>query len=63
MNAHIATAAEEQSVVAKEVSRNIVNISDMTHDTAKGIEITSQASKELSLASSTIASTLIQFKV
>jgi methyl-accepting chemotaxis protein len=63
MNAHIATAAEEQSVVAKEVSRNIVNITDMTHDTAREIEITSQASKELSQASSTIASTLVQFKV
>lgn len=63
MNTHIATAAEEQSVVVREVDRNIVNITQMTHDTARGIEVTSDASKELSQASSTITSTLVQFKV
>ena len=63
MNTQIATATEEQSVVTKEVDRNITNISQMSYDSARGIEITSNASDELAEASTTISATLEQFKV
>lgn len=63
MNSHIATAAEQQSVVVREVDSNIANITQMAHDSARGIKVTSGASNELSEASAIITSTLAQFKV
>ncbi|MBL0709592.1 MAG: methyl-accepting chemotaxis protein [Colwellia sp.] len=48
MSSQIATAAEEQGVVAEEINRNIVKISDMTDQTAEGSVQTSEASQDLS---------------
>lgn len=63
MNIHIATAAEEQSCVAREVERNIVNIADMAQQTVDGIQSTSSTSNELEQAAATISQNLAHFKV
>ncbi|MCO5786917.1 methyl-accepting chemotaxis protein [Pseudomonas sp. G11-1] len=47
-NLVIASAAEEQAQVANEVDRNLVNIRDLSTQTAAGAEQTSAASRELS---------------
>src|SRR5690606_29386134 len=47
-NLVIASAAEEQAQVANEVERNLVNIRDLSTQTAAGAEQTSAASRELS---------------
>ena len=48
MNIQIASAAEEQSTVAEEINRNIINISQVTHEAAQGAEVTLNANKKLS---------------
>jgi methyl-accepting chemotaxis protein len=47
-NLVIASAAEEQAQVAREVDRNLVNIRDLSTQTAAGAHQTSAASSELS---------------
>ena len=47
MNEQIATAAEEQSQVAEEINRNIVNINDVAQTTAEDSNKTAQSSDEL----------------
>jgi methyl-accepting chemotaxis protein len=47
MNAHIAHAAEEQSVTAEEINRNVLNISEVSSKTMDGAEQTAEASEEL----------------
>ncbi|WP_077340909.1 methyl-accepting chemotaxis protein [Pseudocolwellia agarivorans] len=43
LNIQIATAAEQQSVVAEEVNKNLVNISNLADITAEGARVTSEA--------------------
>jgi methyl-accepting chemotaxis protein len=47
-NLVIASAAEEQAQVAREVDRNLVNIQDLSTQTSAGANQTSASSQELS---------------
>ncbi|KTT59806.1 chemotaxis protein [Pseudomonas oryzihabitans] len=47
-NALIATAAEEQAQVAREIDRNLTSIKDLSHQTATGSHQTATASNEVS---------------
>ena len=63
MNTQIATAAEEQSSVADEINRNIINISTIVDKTAEGATQTSIASEELAKLSNELQMMVGQFKV
>jgi methyl-accepting chemotaxis protein len=63
MNTMIASAAEEQNSVAEEMDKNIVNISQLSHDTAGAVEQTTAASVELSKLASQLESLVSQFKL
>ena len=54
MNASISVAADEQSKVADEINRNIVTISDISHQTAKGSNEIAQHSEELTRLAQTL---------
>tara|TARA_R110000751_G_scaffold91266_3_gene179154 strand:- start:381676 stop:382080 length:405 start_codon:yes stop_codon:yes gene_type:complete len=63
MNTQIASAAEEQSVVAEEVNRNITNISAASEQAADGATQTTSASEELARLASGLQELIGQFKV
>lgn len=63
MNTQIATAAEEQSAVAEEINRNVVNISDIVDRTAEGAGQTSVASEQLARLAGELQQLVNQFKV
>jgi methyl-accepting chemotaxis protein len=63
MNAHIASAAEEQSAVADEINRNIVNISQVADQNTENAMQTSKASEELAHLASQLQNLVAQFKV
>lgn len=62
MNNQIASAAEEQSAVAKEISRNIHNINQVTQATSNGVRKSAQACQELLTLSSQLKISMAQFK-
>lgn len=63
MNTQIATAAKEQSSVADEINRNIINISGIVDKTSEGATQTSTASEELAQLSNQLQQLVGQFKV
>ncbi len=62
-NLVIASAAEEQAKVAREVDRNIINISDLAQQTAAGAHQTSASAHELSRLAVDLNNLLTKFKV
>ncbi|WP_414058521.1 methyl-accepting chemotaxis protein [Pseudomonas sp. HR96] len=62
-NLVIASAAEEQAQVAREVDRNLVNIRDLSTQTAAGAHQTSAASSELSRLAVDLNGMVAKFRV
>jgi methyl-accepting chemotaxis protein len=62
-NLVIATASEEQAHVAREVDRNLVNIQDLSTQTAAGAHQTNAASQELSSLATSFNTLVSRFKV
>jgi methyl-accepting chemotaxis protein len=62
MNARIATAAEEQSLMVDEVNRNIVSINEVTGKTAEGARQTSNSSEEVASVAARLDEMIRQFK-
>ncbi|QBJ62048.1 methyl-accepting chemotaxis protein [Pseudoalteromonas sp. DL-6] len=63
MNAQIASAAEQQAVVADEISRNVVNIKQVTEQSSAATEQTSTASNEMAILGNNLLKLVQQFKV
>ncbi|WP_371919083.1 methyl-accepting chemotaxis protein [Pseudomonas sp. 2822-15] len=62
-NLVIASAAEEQAQVAREVDRNLVNIQDLSTQTAAGAHQTNASSSELSRLAASFGVLISRFKV
>jgi len=62
-NLVIASAAEEQAKVAREVDRNIVNISDLTAQTAAGAQQTTASAQELARLAVDLNQLVNQFRL
>ncbi|KXS34351.1 MAG: methyl-accepting chemotaxis protein [Idiomarina sp. T82-3] len=62
-NTSIASAAEEQANVARDVDRNLVSIRDLSNSTASGAEQTSASSQELSRLAVDLNNLVERFKV
>lgn len=62
-NASIASAAEEQAQVAKDVDKNLVNIQDLSAQTAAGSNQTSASSQELARLAVNLNELVASFKV
>lgn len=63
MNSLIATAAEQQSQVVKEININVHNIQQVSEDTAQGSEEVSQASQQIAELSENLRGMVNQFNV
>ncbi len=63
MNTQIASAAEEQSKVAEEINRNVVNISQVADETASNVSQAADQSYELGNLASVLNSEVEQFSV
>ncbi len=63
MNTQIATASEEQTSVAEEINRNVINIQNVSEQTAAGAQQTSLASAELARLSDELRGLVGKFRV
>ena len=63
MNAQIASASEQQSLAAEEVSQNISRIHEATRQTAAGSELMAGASRELAGLASQLTARVSFFHV
>ena len=62
MNLQIASASEEQSVVAEEINKNIVEISQVTSETVKNSETVVNTSQQLAILSGDIHDIINEYK-
>ncbi|SFX07375.1 methyl-accepting chemotaxis protein [Marinospirillum alkaliphilum] len=62
MNTQIASAAEQQAAVADEINRNVVNINELSDQTAEGAAHTTQASEELAALAEKLNHQVSQFR-
>ncbi|ODQ00570.1 methyl-accepting chemotaxis protein [Salinivibrio sp. DV] len=62
-NTQVATAAEQQSQVTKDINRNVVNISELVNQNVAGISQSASASAELSLLAEKQKEQLAFFKL
>ncbi|HCM48871.1 MAG TPA: hypothetical protein DIS98_15720 [Colwellia sp.] len=63
MNCQIATAAEEQSSVAEEINRNVVNVQELTVQSSASTSQVSTTSHELAKLGEGLTSQIRQFKI
>lgn len=63
MNDMIASAAEQQSIVAEEINQSVVNIVDISNGSASATEQVNQASHELAQQSDNLHGLVCQFRV
>ncbi|MCG8669534.1 MAG: methyl-accepting chemotaxis protein [Pseudomonadales bacterium] len=63
MNTQISSSAEEQSVVAAEINRNVVRVSDLAEDTSIGAKQAAQTGQELSSLALALNDMMSRFKV
>ncbi len=63
MNTQIASAADQQSAVAEDIDRGIINISQVAEKTAAGSEQSTQSSQELLQLAAQLNQLVAQFKV
>ncbi|MCO7521517.1 MULTISPECIES: methyl-accepting chemotaxis protein [unclassified Pseudomonas] len=63
MNTQIASAAEEQSAVAEDINRNVINIGQVAGEVAGGADESSQASAELTKLAEQQRRLINQFRV
>ncbi len=63
MNTQIASAADQQSAVAEEINRNIVTISQVTEQTAEGVQQTSSSSEALTGLANQLDGLVRRFKL
>jgi methyl-accepting chemotaxis protein len=63
MNLQIASAAEEQSAVADDINRNVLNIGQVAGEVSKGADESSQASTKLALLADQQSELVSQFKI
>jgi methyl-accepting chemotaxis protein len=63
MSNQIATASEEQGVVAEEINMNVVNINDKTQENVEAITESSKAGRELAQLSVKMQTLVSRFKV
>jgi methyl-accepting chemotaxis protein len=63
LNSHIATAANQQSMVVEEINRNLVNITSVANQTTQGARDTSEANHNIAEKLLQLYSNLNRFKV
>lgn len=63
MGMQIATAAEEQSLVAEEINRNIVNVNNVADQSAAAVEETAASSHELARLGQQLQNLVMRFKI
>lgn len=63
MGMQIATAAEEQSLVAEEINRNVVNVNSIADQSAAAVEETAASSHELARLGQELRNLVSRFKI
>jgi len=63
MSSQIAAAVEEQSVVSEEISKSIINISDVATDSARGAKVLAEAGAKLSAMSKEMRITIQRYQI